>query len=153
MKWMSSAAIVFVAVSATVNAQSAKHAGGSSKMDGMSMAYTGCIVVANHGAAVLLTNIAPAPAGSMAGTDAMKGDMAKDGTTMKPASTPAGAAAMGSSKMLALTGVADLQDHAGQMVSATGVLSDAAPIWRDLPTLTVRSLKVVAKSCEQEKKQ
>ena len=53
-----------------------------------------------------------------------------------------------SSKSFALTG-SNLGKHIGQKVSVTGSLSDGSmgAMHQDLSTLTVKTLKVIAKSC------
>ena len=52
-------------------------------------------------------------------------------------------------KSFALAGSVNLSKHVGQKVSVTGSLSDASmgTMRKDVPTLTVRTLKVIAKSC------
>ena len=52
------------------------------------------------------------------------------------------------SKSFALAG-ANLSKHVGQKVSVTGSLSDASmgTMRQDVSTLTVKTLKVIAKSC------
>jgi hypothetical protein len=54
-----------------------------------------------------------------------------------------------SSKSFALAGSADLSKHVGQRVSVTGSLSDSSmgTMRQDVSTLTIKTLKVVAKSC------
>ena len=143
--WICGAAIPVALVAAAIRVQPLKGSELSSTDSMKSMTYRGCVVVANHGAVVLLKDIAT-DAVSMPNVHDMKSE------TMKPGQTSTGAAAMDSvpAKTMALSGLVDLQKHSGQTVSVTGMLSDAPPVWRDLPTLTVRSLKVIAKSCSQE---
>ena len=54
-----------------------------------------------------------------------------------------------SSKSFALAGSTNLGKHVGQKVSVTGSLSDGSTgtMRQDLSTLTVKTLKVIAKSC------
>jgi len=48
-----------------------------------------------------------------------------------------------------LSGSANFSKHVGQKVSVTGSVSDgsAGTMRHDVPTLTVKTLKVIAKSC------
>jgi hypothetical protein len=57
MKWMWSTALVVVAVSAAVSAQSGKEMNEPTMGDKMNMTYTGCIVAVNHGGSFLLTHV------------------------------------------------------------------------------------------------
>jgi hypothetical protein len=54
-----------------------------------------------------------------------------------------------SAKSFALAGSANLSKHIGQKVSVTGSLSDGSmgTMRQDLSTLTIKTLKVIAKSC------
>ncbi len=125
MKWMWSSAILVFAVSVAVSAQS-----NESKMDGtMSTEYTGCIEAVNHGGSFLLTHLG--------NKTAINGDaMVKKDPDMMPDS-------------VALTGRKDLKKHVGRKVVVTGSLShDMSGTMRtDRDTLSVTSLKVIAKSC------
>src|SRR6516225_2530768 len=58
MKWMWSTALVVVAVSATVSAQSGNGMNEPKMGDKMNMSYTGCVEVVNHGGSFLLTHVA-----------------------------------------------------------------------------------------------
>jgi hypothetical protein len=125
MKWMWNTAIVIFAVSVAVSAQS-----NESKMAGtMSTEYTGCIEAVNHGGSFLLTHLGD----KMAMNDDTM--MKKDPDTMPDS--------------VALTGRKDLKKHVGQKVVVTGSLSHrmSGTMRTDRDTLTVTSLKVVAKSC------
>jgi hypothetical protein len=153
--WILSTAIVAISVTAAAGAQSTKAMGKPSKGDTMSMTYTGCVESVNHGAAFLLTRIDGAGAESMhrgmamAHHDdtAMKGDAAK---TMQHEHTRMADEKTGAmpSQTFALAG-SDLSRHVGQQVSVTGSLSDGSmgTMRQDLSTLTVKALKVIAKSC------
>ena len=117
-RWMSSAAIV-VAVSAPVLAQAGKDMDKPAMSDSMMKAtYTGCVELVNHGGMFLLTHVV-------------------DGHQMM---TPGA---------LVLTGPANLKKHVGRKVTVMGSLSKGATgtLRSDLDTLTVGSLKVVAKAC------
>jgi hypothetical protein len=119
MKWMWSTALVVVAVSAAVSAQSGKDMSERKMGDKMNMTYTGCVEAVNHGGSFLLTHVAQ-----------MHDDH------MMPSA-------------VFLAGRSDLKKHVGQKVTVSGSLShqmsEAMPNGRD--TLAVASLKVVAKSC------
>jgi hypothetical protein len=79
---------------------------------------------------------------------AMKGGAAK---TMQDEQTPMAEQKMDAmpSKSFALAGSANLIKHVGQKVSVTGSLSDGSmgTMRQDVSTLTVKTLKVIAKSC------
>ena len=53
---------------------------------------------------------------------------------------------------LALSGRSDLRKHVGQKIEVSGTISQGAPnsMRDDLQTLSVKSLKVIAKRCSQE---
>ena len=152
--WILTAAVVAMSVTAAVDAQSAKAMGKPSKGDTMSTTYTGCVESVNHGSAFLLTKVDGG--GSMHDDKAMKhhddramkSDAAK---TMQHEQTPMADEKMGAmaGKSFALAGSTDLSKHVGQKVSVTGSLSDGSigTMRQDLSTLTVKTLKVVAKSC------
>ena len=149
MKWMWSTAIVIVAASVAVAAQSASDMGKPMKNDKMSKTYTGCVESVNHGSSFLLTHLAD-------DHQAMKHDMAmmKDDMTMKKdmggKDQTGGASDMSGDHMmpsaLMLTGLSDAKKHVGQKVTVMGSVSMGS-MRDDLDTLTVSSLKVVAKSC------
>ena len=148
MKWMWSTAFVVVAVSAAASAQSGKDMNEPKMSGNMNMTYTGCLEAVNHGGAYLLTHVGDDHQTMMHDDAMMKSDLAmakKDG--------PLASSEMHGDHMMpravALTGRSDLRKHVGQKVTVTGSLShgmsEAMPDDRD--TLTVASLKVVAKSC------
>jgi hypothetical protein len=153
--WILSTAVVAMSVTAAVGAQSAKAMGKPSNGDTMSMTYTGCVQSVNHGGAFLLTKVDDMGAESMHGDTtmkhhddmAMKGDAAK---TMQHEQTPMAEQKMDAmpSKSFALAG-SNLSKHVGQRVSVTGSLSDGSmgTMRQDVSTLTVKTLKVIAKSC------
>ena len=57
MKWMWSTALVVIAVSTAVNAQSGKEMNESKMGDKMKMTYTGCVEAVNHAGSFLLTHV------------------------------------------------------------------------------------------------
>ena len=79
---------------------------------------------------------------------AMKSDAAK---TMQHEQAPMADEKMDamSAKSFALAGSTNLSKHIGQKVSVTGSLSDGSmgTMRQDLSTLTIKTLKVIAKSC------
>ena len=141
-------AVVAMSVTAAVGAQSATAMHQPSKGDAMSTTYTGCVESVNHGAAFLLTKIDSEGAESMHGDKTMKHH---DDMTMKHEQTPMPDQKMDAmpSKAFALVGSRDLRKHVGQKVSVTGSLSDGSmgTMRQDVSTLTIKALKVVAKSC------
>ena len=154
MNWMLSAAVVAMCVTAAAGAQSSKAMAKPSKGDTMSMTYTGCVESVNHGAVFLLTKVEGAA--SMHDDMAMKhhddmpmkSDAAK---TMQHEDTLTADENMDAmpSKSFALAGSTNLTKHVGQKVSVTGSLSDSSgeTMRQDLSTLTIRTMKVIAKSC------
>jgi hypothetical protein len=145
--------LVVMSVTAAVSAQSAQAMHQPSKGDTMSMTYTGCVQSVNHGAAFLLTNADGGSAESMHGDKTMKrhDDMAMKSDAAKMTQheqTTIADEKMDemSSKSFALTGSTGLGKHVGQKVSVTGSLSEGS-MRQDLSTLTIKSLKVIAKSC------
>lgn len=154
--WILSTAVVAMSVTAALGAQSAKAMGTPSKGDTMSMTYTGCVESVNHGGAFLLTKVHDMGAESMHGDTSMKhhDDMAMKGgaaKTMQDEQTPMAEQKMDAmpSKSFALAGSANLIKHVGQKVSVTGSLSDGSmgTMRQDVSTLTIKTLKVIAKSC------
>jgi len=155
--WVLTTAAVAMSVTAVVVAQSEKAMHQQDKGDTMSATYTGCVESVNHGAAYLLTKI-----DSGAGSESMHGDKAmthhddmatKSGaaTTMQQEQAPMAGDKMDemAPKSFALAGSTDLKKHVGQKVSVTGSLSDGSmgTMRQDLPTLTIKTLKVIVKSC------
>ena len=148
MKWLWSTALVVVAVSAAVSAQSGTDMR-EPKMGGtMNTTYTGCVVAVNHGGSFLLTNVADDQQGMMHHDSMMKSD-----SEMTKTDEPGGSNEMHGDHMLpsavVLTGRSDLKKHVGQKVTVTGSRSRgmAETMSNDRETLAVASLKVVAKSC------
>jgi len=144
--WILTTVVVTMSVTAAVGAQSTSAVGKPSKVDAMTMTYTGCVESVNHGGAFLLTKI-DSPE-SMHDDMAKKTDAAK---TMKPETTPMADEKMDGmpSKSFALAGSANLNKHVGRKVSVTGSLSEGSmgAMRQDVSTLTIKSLKVIAKSC------
>jgi hypothetical protein len=148
MRRMWSTAIVIVAVSAAVGAQSAKEMDKPMMDDKTSMTYTGCIESVNHGGTFLLTHVVDDHQMTM-GHDAM---VQKDSGSAKEDESAASSDMHGDHMMpsgLVLTGPSDLKKHVGQKVTVTGSVSKGSMggTRNDLDTLTVASLKVVAKAC------
>jgi hypothetical protein len=129
----------------------------------MSMTYTGCVESVNHGAAFLLTQVDSGGAESMHADKTMKhhddmamkhDDVAMKSDAAKPMQDEQTRVAdekmdAMSSKSFALSGSTNLGKHVGQKVSVTGSLSDGSmgTMRQNLSTLTIKTLKVVAKSC------
>jgi hypothetical protein len=117
--------------------------------DMMKSTYTGCVEAVNHGGSFVLTHISDSHMNEMPGDKSMTHD------TMMP-KADADPMDHGASHMMAsavvLSGRSDLRKHIGQRVAVTGTLSKGSPGHGrdDLNTLSVRSLKVVAKACPQE---
>jgi hypothetical protein len=167
MNWILSVVLVTASVTAAAAAQSAKAMGEPSrpgamsmKPGAMSMTYTGCVESVNHGGAFLLTRIDDRQSThhdvSMKhhGGMAPHGDMATKSNevkTMDHEDTAMADEKMGAmpTKALALTGTANLSKHVGQKVSVTGLVSEGsmATMRDDVSTLTIKTLKVIAKSC------
>ena len=135
--WILSTAVVAVSLTAAVGAQSTAAMGKPSQGDAMRMTYTGCVESVNHGAAFLLTGVERGGAESMHGDVAMKH---REDVTVKDTKP---------STSFALAGSANLSKHVGQKVSVTGSLSDGSTgtMRPDVSTVTVKTLKVIAKSC------
>ena len=154
--WILSTAVVAVSITAAIGAQSMKATETPSADDAMIMRYTGCVETVNHGAMFLLTKVESVGAESMHGDMAMKhhDNMRKKGdaaTTMQheEASMADGKMDMMPSRSFALAGAATWSKHVGQTVSVTGSVSDASmkTTRQGVSTLTVKTLKVIAKSC------
>ncbi len=154
MKWMWSTAIVFVSVSAIAHAQSADM-NKTSKSDMMRTTYTGCVEVVNHGGAFLLTHVGDAAKAAMHGDTTMHDGAEKMEKTdtgkmeREPMAMHDGKMETMAPNVIALTGSSELKKHVGHKVAVTGTVSHGAmgTMRNDLSTLTVSSLKVVAKSC------
>ena len=147
-------AVVAMSVTAVVGAQSKKDMERPSKTDTMSMTYTGCVESVNHGVTFVLTEVESMGAESMQHStamkhqkDTMKGDAAKSTHEQMPMA--AEKMDMMPSKSFVLAGPANLSKHVGKKVSVTGSVSDGATgtMRRDVSTLTITTLKVIAKSC------
>lgn len=153
MKWLVSTVVLAISVTAAVGAQSARPMGRPSKGDAMAISYTGCVEAVNHGGTFMLTMAERS--GSMHGDMGMTHDdhMAATngaGKTMQHDEAPMADATMaGTSKAIALAGSASIKKHIGQKVTVTGTLSDgmAGSMRQDVATLTVKTLKVLARSC------
>ena len=146
MKWMWSTVVV-VAVSSAAGAQSGKDMSKPVMVDKMKTTYTGCVEAVNHGGTFMLTRVGDDRMGAM--DDGMK--MKKDDAPMNK-DEPKAMDDMGmtmATSALVLTGSSDLKKLVGQKVSVTGSLSTepANTMRNDVGTLTVSSVKVVAKSC------
>ena len=148
MKWMWSTAVVVVAVSAAVSAQSGKEMNEPKMGNKMNMTYTGCLEAVNHGGSFLLTH-AGDDHQTMMGHDGMM----KSDSQMAKKDEPHASNEMHDDHMMSsaivLIGRSDLKKHVGEKVTVTGsrlhAMSETMPNDRD--TLAVTSLKVVAKSC------
>ena len=163
MNWVLGTAVVAMSVTAAVGAQSAKAMHEPSKGGTMSMTYTGCVESVNHGAAFLLTKVDSGGAESMHADKTMKhhddmamkhDDVAMKSDAAKPMQDEQTRVAdekmdAMSSKSFALSGSTNLGKHVGQKVSVTGSLSDGSmgTMRQNLSTLTIKTLKVIAKSC------
>ena len=161
--WILAAAVAGISATVAVGAQSATAMHQPSKGGTMSMTYTGCVESVNHGAAFLLTKVDSGQMESMHGDKTMKDhdhmamkhdDMSTKSDAAKPMQHEQAAVADEkmdgmSSKSFALAGSTNLGKHVGQKVSVTGSVSDAAmgTMRQDVSTLTIKTLKVIAKSC------
>ena len=144
MKWILGTAFVVVAAAAGVTAQSGQD---MTMATTMKASYTGCVEAANDGHSFLLTHVEEGHSMS----DHMA--MADGKSPMKKKDDPAGAHEMSGHEMkpdgLVLAGRPDLKMHAGKKVAVTGAVSHdkSEMMSADRDTLTVASLKVLAKSC------
>src|SRR5262245_757998 len=148
MKWMWSTAVVVVAVSAGVSAQSAKQTNEPKMSNQMNVTYTGCVEAVNHGGSFLLTHVGDDHQAMMGHDGMMKSD-----SQMAMKDEPHAANEMHEDHMMSsaivLIGRSDLKKYVGQKVTVSGsrlhAMSETMPNDRD--TLAVTSLKVVGKSC------
>jgi hypothetical protein len=133
--WILIMAVIAMSVTAAAGAQSTTAMGKPAKGDTMTMTYTGCVESANHGSWFLLTKVDGS--GTMHRDTAMKHPMADDKMDAMAA------------KSFALAGAMNFSKHVGQSVSVTGSVSDGSTgaMRQGVSTLTVKSLKVIAKSC------
>jgi len=90
MKRMWSAAIVIVAASAAVRAQSGKDMDKSMMGDKMAMTYTGCVESVNHGGSYLLTHLTENHQMSMGHDAKMKKDSGMMPSSLSKGSKDAG---------------------------------------------------------------
>jgi len=153
--WIVSTAVVAMSVTAAVGAQSTKGMGKPSKTDAMRTTYIGCVESVNHGGAFLLTKVGGMGAQSTHDDMAMEHhDMAtkSDAAEAMPRDQPP----MADDKMdtmpstsFALTGSANLSRHVGQKVAVTGSVAKGwtGTTRQDVSTLTIKTLKVIGKSC------
>ena len=150
------AALAGISATVAVGAQSATAMHQPSKGGTTSMTYTGCVESVNHGAAFLLTKVDSREMESMHGDKTMKhhDGMATKSDAAKPMQHEQAAMADEemdgmSWKSFALAGSTNLGKHVGQKVSVTGSVSDASmgTMRQDLSTLTIKTLKVIARSC------
>lgn len=150
MKRIWSTAFVVVAVSVAVGAQSGKSMNEPKMADTMNMTYTGCVEAVNHGGSFLLTHVGDDHQTMMHHDGMMKTDSEMAKKDEPRASNEIHGDHMMSSAMV-LTGRSDLRKHVGQKVTVTGSLSHgmSEAMANDRDTLTVASLKVVAKSCSE----
>lgn len=148
MKWTWSTAILVVAVSAAVGAQSGKEMNEPKVGDKMKMTYTGCVEAMSHGGSFLLTHVGDRHEAMMGHDGMMKSDAQMAKTDAPQASNEMHDDHMMPSAVV-LIGRSDLKKHVGQEVTVTGsrlhAMSDTMPNDRD--TLAVTSLKIVSKSC------
>lgn len=146
--------MVAAMASSVVGAQSTKPMN-EHEMGDNTMTYTGCVESINHGAAFMLTHIAQDSMGnmhhdmSMKSSDAMmkkNDEMMKKDEQKMDASMDGHAMAPSAFK---LTGFSNVKNQVGKKVSVTGTVAKDSTATRsnDPDTLTVRSLKVIAKSC------
>ena len=159
--WVLTAAVVAMSVTAAVGSANATHQ--PSKGGTMSVTYTGCVETVNHGAAFLLTKVDSGSTDSMHAAKTMEhhddmamkhDDMAMKSDAAKPMQQEHTAMADEKmdampSKSFALAGSTNLSRLVGKKVSVTGSLSDGSmgTMRQVVSTLTVKTLKVVAKSC------
>jgi hypothetical protein len=121
--------------------------------DMMPMMYTGCVESINHGSAFVLTHLSSDHMMDSHGAAMKNDDMMKTKDEMMKDSAAGGGSmdAMPPAALL-LTGAFNMRKHTGQEIRVTGVLSKASDqaMPRELDSLKVSSLKIVAKSCSPE---
>src|SRR5215468_3125525 len=122
MKWMWSTALIVVAVSAAVSAQSGKDMNEPKMGDNMKTMYTGCVEAVNHGGSFLLTHVADDHQAMMP-----HDGMMKSGSGVAKKDEPRASNEMHDDHMMSsavvLTGRSDLKKHVGQKVTVTGSVS------------------------------
>ena len=148
MKRISNALAMAACAAVVVSAVSVRAGQSMSKAatdDMMQATYTGCVEAVNHGGSFLLTHVSDRHMDDMHGEKPMAHDAAMP--KAEPDSMDHEAMHMTATAVV-LSGKSDLRKH----VTVTGALSkSAASRGRDdLNTLSVKSLKVVAKACSQE---
>jgi hypothetical protein len=145
---MWSTALIVVAVSAAASAQTGKDMGGTKMAGNMNKTYTGCVEAVNDGGSFLLTQVGDGHQAMMHHDATMKTDAG-----MAKPDEPAAETGMHGDRMtpdaVVLTGRPDLKKHVGQKVTVSGALSHgmSAAMPGNHDTLSVASLKVIAKSC------
>jgi hypothetical protein len=145
MRWIWSAAMVVVVLSGVASAQPGETMKKAETADKMPSTFTGCVEAVNHGGSFLLTGM-----GDGATMMHHQGSMASEPAKQDKAGA---ASEMPADHMMPtavfLAGRHDLTKHVGQKVTVTGSLShdmsETTP--NNKVTLTIASLKVVAKSC------
>jgi hypothetical protein len=149
MNTMWSTAFVVMTVSAALGAQSGKEMDKPMMGDKASMMYTGCVESVNHGGTYLLTHLADDHQMATGHDGKMKNDSAMAMKNESASSDMHGDHMPPRSFVLA--GPSDLKRHVGQKVTVTGAVSKGSMdggMKDDIDTLTVGSLKVVAKACK-----
>lgn len=117
--------------------------------DAMTTTYTGCVEAVNHGATLMLTHVGQGPMAAKPDDMSMK----PEDMSMKHEDMAMGRDSMQAPPTaLALSGRSDLRKHVGQKIEVIGMISKGAAnsMRDDLQTLSVSSLKVIAKKCTQE---
>lgn len=142
---------LMIAVGASAAALAGEQASTSMKqpMKEMTSVYSGCIQAAGQDGTFVLTHVT---SGRM---DAMHDGAPMGHDTMMPKSDAMAADHDGGMTMrstVTLTGRSDFRKHVGQRVSVTGTVSKGSTsgMHDSGETLSVRSLKVLAKMCSQE---
>lgn len=140
-----------IAIGASAAAVAGEQASTSMKqpMKEMTSVYSGCIQAAEQDGAFVLTHVT---SGRM---DAMQHSARMGHDAMTPKSDALAAdqdGGMTMSSVVTLTGRSDFRKHVGQKVSVTGTFSKGATssMHDGGETLSVRSLKVLAKRCSHE---
>jgi len=149
MKTFSIALMIAVGASAAALADEQPSASMKQPMKEMTSVYSGCIQASEQGGSFVLTHVTSGRMDSKQGGTAMGDD------TMMPKADAMAADHDGRMTMPSTvipTGRSDFRKHLGQKVSVTGTLSDGATssVHDGAETLSVRSLKVLAKVCSQE---
>jgi hypothetical protein len=155
MKTTSALVGIVMAATSVAGAQTEKKMA-HTMSDTMAMTYTGCVESINHGASFALTHLSDDHMMDSHGSAMKNDDMMKttDQTMKGPAEGGGGMDIMTPSALL-LTGRFNMRKHAGQTLRVTGVVSKASDtaMPRELDSLNVSSLKIVAKSCSRQGQQ